>query len=110
MDEMEYDIYGDLDDFNLGEQVKEVCQLSLKQRKRYVIVPWKILLFQKSTLISNLEEKLRLAEEAIAALEQKNKNLCVEKETLEKNMSSLMKTAKAELSRKLNQIEELRRE
>lgn len=36
---MEYDIYGDLDDFNLGEQVKEVCQLSLKQRKRYVIVP-----------------------------------------------------------------------
>lgn len=28
MDEIEYDIYGDLDDFNLSEQVKEVWQLS----------------------------------------------------------------------------------
>lgn len=26
MDEAEYDIYGDLEDFNLGEQVKEVCR------------------------------------------------------------------------------------
>lgn len=25
MDETEYDIYADLDDFNLSEQVKEVC-------------------------------------------------------------------------------------
>lgn len=67
-------------------------------------------LFQKVTVISDLEKKLRLTEETIATLEQEKKILCGEKATLERNMTSLLKTAKAEISRKNNQIDELRRQ
>lgn len=51
-----------------------------------------------------------MAEENIAELEQKNKRLSDDKATVEWNMSSLLKTAKAEILRKNNQIKDLRQE
>lgn len=68
------------------------------------------LFLQKSARVSDLEEKLKLAEETIAKLERRLESMSKDKTQVECNMSSLLKTAKAEISRKDKQIEVLRQE
>lgn len=111
MDGGEYDLYGDLDDFSLNEQVKEVCCDVVSNCWYHSSDYWNFSLsisLQKSALATDLTEKLRLAEETITKLNEQIQSLVTEKATLVTNISSLMKTARAEIARKNNQIEDLR--
>lgn len=104
------DIYDDLDDFNLEQDNKRVSidgdGLGLQSLKLLLSLVYP----QQQEHNSEINEQLNQARQRITALEEENRKIQNSLKIVERNYSQLLKTAKSELQRKLNEITALRKE
>lgn len=107
-DENDLDLYDDLEDFDLDEKLRDVCRVFIYYL--FIYVNFTSRFFKANQQIADLTERLNQSIEAITRVEAANRHLVQDKNTLSKNTSSLLLTAKNEIRRKDREIQSLRKE
>lgn len=108
MDENEFDIYDDLDVFDDNKKrVEEVISVLVHIDAPHFSANSYLQFISKTT---KLDEELKDIQLKLQRLKDENANLQRINEVTERNCSSLLMTAKAEIKRKDEQIHELRKE